>query len=37
MSITGGGTPGALRLTLFFDHDFEASKRRAKRAAGITK
>jgi len=35
MSITGGGTPGALRLTLFFDHDFKASKERAKRAAGI--
>lgn len=36
MAITGGGTPGALRLTLFFNHDFEASKERAKRAAGIS-
>ena len=35
MAVSGGGTPGMLRAAISLDYDLEASKRKAKRAAGI--
>ena len=35
MAISGGGGPQLLKTGLFFDYDLEASKSRAKSAAGI--